>query len=58
MMEFLKKFPHSLLCSGSLIIQGLQSLSGIINLILTDRKKAIGIKIMVNPVKGRWEIYA
>ena len=39
-------------------IQGPQSLSGISNLILTDRKKAIGIKIMVNPVKGRWEIYA
>ena len=40
------------------VIQGPQSLSVISNLVLTDRKKAINIKIMVNPVKGRWEIYA
>ena len=37
-------------------LQGPQSLSVISNLVLTDRKKAINIKIMVNPVKGRWEI--
>ena len=38
------------------VIQGQQSLSAISNFVLTDRKKAINIKIMVNPVKGRWEI--
>ena len=36
--------------------KGPQSLSLISNLVLTDRKKAINIKIIVNPVNGRWEI--
>ena len=45
-------FPYFI----SLDIQGPKSPSVISNLVLTDRKKAINIEIMVNPVKGRWEI--
>ena len=52
-----RRFCISLFSKITIILQGLQSLSVISNLVLTDRKKAINIKIMVNPVKGRWEIW-